>query len=114
MDKGLCRTDIFLGEPHILYYLQYVHTFQNATYAAWNILSVSIRSIPHNLQRATKASFVPGKKKKKKKCPCGFSAPSPEGSLGHALNPVVLREGPLAGGQVAGCWGAENSGIWGL
>lgn len=51
---------------------------------------------------------------KKKKSPCGFSGPSPEGSLGPALNPGMLREGRLAGGQVAGCWGAENSGISGL
>lgn len=58
MDKELHRADIFLGEPHILYYLQYTHTFQNATYASWNILSVSIHRILHNLQRATKAPFM--------------------------------------------------------
>lgn len=58
MDKELCGADMFLGEPHILYYLQYAHTFQNATYASWNILSISIHSILHNLQRATKAPFM--------------------------------------------------------
>lgn len=58
MDKELHRANIFLEEPHILYYLQYMHTFQNATYASWNILLVSIHSILHNLQRATKAPFM--------------------------------------------------------